>query len=146
MQHFLFPACRGKGTPYWTRKINGINGWMTLGHLNWTICSPQNLFTTVKFPLFQKSDAAFLFSCMQGNGHSKIWIPKVTDIKGCTTLGHSNWTSWSTQNLFLQNRFPLIEQATCSLQHFNFRTCRETIGRDSRVTTEKEEGGRKSDE
>ena len=41
MQDFPFPACREKGTPQWTPKVNDTKGCMTLGHSNWTICSPR---------------------------------------------------------------------------------------------------------
>ena len=43
MQHFPFPACRGKGTPQWTPKVSDTKGCMTLGHSSWSIWSLQNL-------------------------------------------------------------------------------------------------------
>ena len=36
-QHFAFPACRGKRQLTVDPKVNDTNGYMTLGHSNWTI-------------------------------------------------------------------------------------------------------------
>ena len=41
----LFSCIREKGTPQWTLNVHDIKkGCMTLGHSNWTIWSPWNLF------------------------------------------------------------------------------------------------------
>ena len=82
---------------------------MTLGCSNWTICSPQNLFYTNKFPLFNRPHAAFPFSCIQRKGHLTV-DPKSEWEKVCMTLGHSNWTIWSQLNLILENKFPLFNR------------------------------------
>ena len=44
IQHFPFPAYSEMDTPQCTPKVNSTKGWMTLGHSNWIICSPHNLF------------------------------------------------------------------------------------------------------
>ena len=90
-------------------KVNKTMGSMTLGLSNWTICSLQNPFCVSKFPLFQKSDAAFPFSCIQGKGHSKM-DPNVSETMGSMTMGHSNWTICSLQNLFCVGKFPLFQK------------------------------------
>ena len=38
MQHFPFPACRGKGHLTMDPKTDETKGYMTLGHSNWIIC------------------------------------------------------------------------------------------------------------
>ena len=52
MQNFPFPAYCEMDTPQCTPKVNSTKGYMTLGHSNWTICSPQNLFLQNEFPLY----------------------------------------------------------------------------------------------
>ena len=81
-------------------------GCLSLGHSNWTICSPGNLFLKSKFPLFKKPHAAFPFHACRWKG-TPYWTPKVNGKKGCMTLGHSNWAICSPRNLFLHSRFPL---------------------------------------
>ena len=36
-------------------------------------------------------------------------------------LGHSNWTIWSPQNLFLQNEFLPLEQGICSIPYYSMQ-------------------------
>ena len=52
MKHFPFPACRDRDTPQCTSKVNDTKGSMTLGHSNWTVCSPLNLFLKDEIPLY----------------------------------------------------------------------------------------------
>ena len=52
MQHFPLPACREKRTPQLTPNVNETKGCTNLGHSNWTICSPQNLYLSYRFPLY----------------------------------------------------------------------------------------------
>ena len=52
MQNFPFPAYSEMGTPHCTPKVDESKGYMTLGHSNWTICSPGNLFLQNEFPLY----------------------------------------------------------------------------------------------
>ena len=51
----------GKSTDSCTPDVINSKRCVTLGNSNWTICSPHNLFSMSKFPLFHKSDAAFPF-------------------------------------------------------------------------------------
>ena len=76
--------------------------------------SKETYFSRMDFHFFNRPQAAFPFSWIQWKGTPQ-WTPKVSDTKGCMTLGHSNWTICSPRNLFLQNGFPLSCQATCSI-------------------------------
>ena len=88
-----FPACRVKGTPQLTPKVNDKKGCMTLGHSNLTNCSPQNLFFKNRFHgfhIFQfdyvrvmhplhhsllECTAGCPFLCMQKKGNAACgWI------------------------------------------------------------------------
>ena len=59
----------------------------------------------------------FPFPAYSGKGTPQLTL-KVGDTRGCMTLGHSNWTTYTPQNLFLQNAFKLYQQATCSISLF----------------------------
>ena len=74
MQHFPFPASSEMSTAEWTPKVNESKGCMTLGHSNWDIWNPQNLFLANSFWLFDKPHAPFPFSCIHWKGHSRMGI------------------------------------------------------------------------
>ena len=88
---------------------------MSLDNSNWTIIH-KTYFCSLNFHF--KPDAGFPFSSMQKKGRTLQWIPKVSNTKGCMTLGHSNWTIRSSQDLFLQLKFPLYKQSICSISLF----------------------------
>ena len=91
---FPFSCTQWKGSPQLTSKVNETKGCMTMGHSNWTICSPWTQFLQYEFHFINRPHAAFPFSCIQWNGHHSdhTMYPKVNDTKGYMTLGHSNWT------------------------------------------------------
>ena len=74
-----FPAWRKRAlTLYYTPEVKEVKGCMTLGDSNWTICSPQNLFSRSKFPLFKDPDSAFPFpACrLPSRGPRAAWRPQ----------------------------------------------------------------------
>ena len=86
MQCFPFPASRGKGTPWWTPKVDDTKGYMTPGHSNWTICSLWNLFLQNGFPLYSQatcSSSLFL--------HQVKWAPLSKPQKWMTPRGVWLW-------------------------------------------------------
>ena len=87
----------------------------------------QTYFCKINFNFINRSHAAFPFSCMQRNGRPTMY-PKSEWHQGCMTPGHSSWTIYSPQNLFLQNEFPLYLQATCSISP----SCMQKSGQYSR--------------
>ena len=61
----------------------------------------------------------FCFPACREKG-SQQWTPKVNDIKGCMTLGHSNETSCSLWNLLSIAKFPLFKKPDAK---FPFSAC-----------------------
>ena len=49
---FPFSCIQWNGHPTMYPIVSDTKGCMTLGHSNWTICSPRNLFLQNEFPLY----------------------------------------------------------------------------------------------
>ena len=109
----------GHPTVELTLKVNETKRCMTLAHSNGIICSPLNLFSTGKFPLFRKPDAAFPSPACREKGISQLTL-KVNETKGCMTLAHSNWTICSPLNLFSTGNLPLFQKPDAA---YPFPTC-----------------------
>ena len=80
--------------------MNDTKGCITLGHSNWSICSPRNLFLQIEFPLYWQATCRIPFSCMQRKGHSILdpkceWHPGAfkLDHLQCTKPIFANWIS-----------------------------------------------------
>ena len=103
-------------------KVNDTKGCMTLGHSNWTICSPQNQFFKCKFHFINKPHEAFPFSCMQRKGHPTMDLKSdrhqgVFD-PGAFKLDHLQ----STKPIFA---IRISTSLTSHMQHFPILACRE---------------------
>ena len=69
----------------------------------------KTYFCKTDFHFFNRPHAAFPFPASREKGNPQ-WTPKVSDTKGCMTLGYSNWPICSQQNLFLKPQFHLINK------------------------------------
>ena len=119
LQYFPFPASREMGIPLWTARVSGHRGCMNLGHSIGPFGIHETYFCNMDFHFIDQPHAAFPFSCIKANGHLTV-DPKVSDTKGCMTLGLSNWTISSQQNLFLKIKFPLSSKPHAA---FPFPAC-----------------------
>ena len=89
-------------------KVNETEGFLTLEHSNWTICSLLIWFCSKEFPPFYQASHNNPFLIIPERGskeaagaeNGKVNSPKVNDTKGCVTSGHSNWTICSLWNQF----------------------------------------------
>ena len=78
INHFLLPQReegrkgqglkRGHGN---SRKVNETQGFLTLGHSNWTICSLLSWFCSIKFPTFSLSFWGVQFLITPGRGRKE---------------------------------------------------------------------------
>ena len=87
MQHFPFPASREKATPQWTPKVDETKGCMTLGHSNWTIWSPRNLFLQTEFPLYYKAICSISLFLHAGERDTPHWTQKWMTLRGVWPWG-----------------------------------------------------------
>ena len=87
-------------------------GFLTMGHSNWTICSLLNWFCSKEFPPIYLLywERPFLITPERGRSRGWKWKKrnslKVDETQGFLTLGHSNWTICSLLNWFCSKKFP----------------------------------------
>ena len=89
--------------------MNETQGFLTLGHSNWTICNLLNWFCSRIFPAFTQPPIInhfFLPQREEGMKMGKRNSPKVNEIQGFLTLGHSNWTICRLLSWFCSNFSP----------------------------------------
>ena len=100
----------GKGN---SSKVNETQGFMTLWHSNWTICSLLNWFRSKKFPPFNRAfhNNPIIYTAergiKEGTGQKmgKGTSSKVNETRGSLILGHSNWTICSLLSWFGSKTF-----------------------------------------
>ena len=104
-------------------KVDETQGFLTLGHSNWTIFSLLNQFCFKKIPTSYpaSNNKPFLYTVQRrrkegaGAENGKGNFPKVNDTKRCMTLGHLNWTIYSLLSRFCHKKLPPF----CPASHNN---------------------------
>ena len=88
-------------------KVNETQGFLYLGHSNWTICSLLSWFCSKNCPTIWLSYWEFQLSVTPERGKWEKGIhPKVDETQGFLYLGHSNWTICSLLSWFCSLNFP----------------------------------------
>ena len=120
--HFLSPQREeepgaGNGKREIQPKVNGTQGFVILGHPNWTIC------VLLKLILFQNFTTFVTFIM----GDPISYYPRERKQQGFVILGHSNWTICCLLSWFCWTKFHLSDLYT-SGSHFLLPNREEAAG------------------